>query len=43
MTPDSIPYVKPLPHETERVRDAIERAKRIANERDKRREPDGED
>lgn len=34
MTPDAIPYAKPLPHETERVRDAIERAKRLANERD---------
>lgn len=29
-----VPYVPPCDHETQRVRDAIERAKRLANERD---------
>lgn len=39
MTP--VPWTTPLPHETERVRDAIERAKREANERDERRRSHG--
>jgi hypothetical protein len=34
---EQIPYTPPCAHETERVRAAIERAKRLANERDTKR------
>jgi hypothetical protein len=35
---DSIPYCPPCDHETQRIRDAIERKKSKENERDSRRQ-----
>ena len=34
----TFPYTPPLDHETQRIRDAIERKKRVENERDERRQ-----